>query len=235
MLTRKTYKNVSDKNANDMNAPNDIASASDQNKLDILLVNITQINSNITEIKESISVIENKISGLSSSLDCVAKECNNNTTQIRSLDCKMERLEQYTRRNNLRLFGVNESGGEEADLLVVDVIKKNLNIDICVADIERTHRVGVHTPSNSKSRPIIIKFVSYRVRNEVFRKKKNLKGTQYYFREDLTKIRADILNKMVKKFGYGKVWTTDGKFYWKESNGDIKNTYDLEELLKICE
>lgn len=236
MLTRKSNKNVPDKNVTGMYAENvDTVPGSDNNKLDIVLTNINQINSNITEIKVSISEIENKVGDLFASLDTVAKECNNNTSQIRFLDCKMEKLEQYTRRNNLRLFGVQESNGENTDLLVMDVVKNTLNVNISLMDIERTHRIGRSAANTNHPRPIIIKFVSYRVRNEVFRLKKNLKGTKYYFKEDLTKIRVDILGKMIRKFGYGKVWTVDGKFYWNDTNGKIKNSSDLEELLGLCE
>lgn len=87
---------------------------------------------------------------------------------IRLVDKKLESLEQYTRRNNLGLFGVEEKSYENTNVLAMDIIRNKLNVNINLSDIERSHRVGNNRVGNHKPRAIIIKFGSYRVREQIF-------------------------------------------------------------------
>lgn len=72
-------------------------------------------------------------------------------------------------------------------------------------DIERTHRTV--KPGNKSHRAIIIKFRSYRTRNNVFKAKKLLKGSSLVLKQDLTK----LLGRAATKWGAKNVWTRDGK------------------------
>ena len=121
-------------------------------------------------------------------------------------------LEQYQRRNNLRIFGVPENKKENADAVVMNVFTKQLGVMITEADIDRSHRVGI--PKEGKPRPLIVKFVSYRKRSEIFRCKRALKGTGITIREDLTHGRLQELQKAILKYGLRNVWTEDGKIVY---------------------
>jgi hypothetical protein len=89
--------------------------------------------------------------------------------------------EQYSRRTNLKISGIEEQGREEnTDDLVLDVINnlilKHQGVSLNYSHIGRTHRVGPPPTTSTKNRPrhIIIRFISYRDRDLVFRNKKNL-------------------------------------------------------------
>lgn len=236
MAPKKTVceKNAFDKNAvaKTDNTDTDISTTvSCESKLDILLNAVTAINVNISDIKTSIGAIEDKINVLSSSLDDVRRECNLNANNLQKLDYRLEQLEQYSRRYNLRLFGMQETNGERPDVVVVEWLKSHLKISVELKDIDRAHRVGPKM-QNGKQRPIIIKFMSYGVRNKVYQVKKLLKGTPFVLKEDLTKARADIMVKMVNKFGQSKVWTRDGKICWMHG-ATIHSTNNLQEAEKL--
>ena len=64
--------------------------------------------------------------------------------------------------------------------------------------------------TGDRPRPIIVKYVSYRKRSEVFRSKKILTGSGITVREDLTKHRYQLLQDAIAKFGLKNVWTMDG-------------------------
>ncbi|KAB0800560.1 hypothetical protein PPYR_06300 [Photinus pyralis] len=125
------------------------------------------------------------------------------------VDARLDALEQYSRRNNLRLFGIKECSNENPDQLAIEVIQQKLNVNIELRDIDRSHRVGL--PRDGKSRAILIKFVSYRLRAEVFKKKKLLKGTHYSIKEDLTKSRLSLLQEAASRYGGHNVWSYDGR------------------------
>ena len=47
-----------------------------------------------------------------------------------------------------------------------------LGLQVNDTDLDRSHRIGRKTQRSTKPRPIIVKFVSYKVRAEVFRSKR---------------------------------------------------------------
>ena len=55
------------------------------------------------------------------------------------------------------------------DEVVMQTIKSEMDIDIDVKDIDRTHRIGGKT--ENKQRPIIVKFAKYLERLKVFNSK----------------------------------------------------------------
>ena len=65
---------------------------------------------------------------------------------------------------------------------------------VSFSNIDRSHRLG-NKHTGSRPWPTIIKFVRYNVRNEIFRKKKILKGKVVSITENLTKKRIIDHNK----------------------------------------
>ncbi|KAJ4426184.1 hypothetical protein ANN_26993 [Periplaneta americana] len=88
-------------------------------------------------------------------------------------------------------------------------VGKRIGVDVNVMDIDRSHRIGRRDVGN-RPRPIIVKFVIYRKRSEVFKNKRLLKKSGVTIREDLTRIRHNILKEAINKFGVNSVWTQDG-------------------------
>ncbi|KAK3933313.1 RNA-directed DNA polymerase from mobile element jockey [Frankliniella fusca] len=117
------------------------------------------------------------------------------------VEIKVDELEQYGRRNNLRIFGVPEKQKEDTDSIVMEVSEK-IGVHLNFSDIDRSHRVG---RKGSSDRPIIVKFVSYARRSEVFGNKKHLKNTKIIIREDLTVCRLQLLKEAVSKFLHTKL------------------------------
>lgn len=149
---------------------------------------------------------------------------------------KIDDLEQYSRRKNLRIYGVPEEKGEDTTKKVLDICKNVLKLDTSVHDIDRCHRIRTKSPKkeNSKKPPaILVKFVRYNTRRLVFNNKKMLKGNKFYFiKEDLTKTRLEILTAANEIFGFKNVFTLDGTIYvYKEGRRhSIRSVADLDKL-----
>ena len=94
------------------------------------------------------------------------------------LENKIDRQEQYFRRNCILIHGIAENKEENTDQQAIDFINDNLDIKIDEIDIDRSHRNGRYDKTKKKARPIIIvKFARYNVRGRVFRERWKLKGT----------------------------------------------------------
>lgn len=123
---------------------------------------------------------------------------------------RVDDLEQYSRRNCLLIHGIPEKTRESTTDLSLDLFYNKLGIDIDYHDIDRTHRIGSQRRSGSKPRPIIVKFVSYQARDEVWFNKSKLKNTKITVTESLTKIRQQLFRAARMKVGMKNCWTHDG-------------------------
>lgn len=208
-----------------------------EEKFNILLNKISDMSEQLFDLKKCFGSVEDKITILTNNMDVLCKKCDDNALQIRKVDYAVEAVEQYTRRNNLRVFGIPEEKGENTDQILMRIFEQKLGVAISFADIEKSHRLGKTPAVRDKGRPIIVRFASYRTRATVFSNKKKLKGSGITVREDLTKVRIDLLQKVQKAFGTRQVWTVDGKIFWVENvQGKlVKMTKKIEELHHILQ
>ena len=84
-------------------------------------------------------------------------------------------------------------------------------MSITEADIERTHRIGKLRDPGQKSRLIIVKFVRYNDRKNVFNRKSKLKEKNIAITESLTTTRMEKLKEAREIYDFKNVWTSDGK------------------------
>ena len=131
--------------------------------------------------------------------------------------CKAEKelneIQQYQRRNSLRITGIDETAGEITDVIVKKLVEEKLGVKLGDKDIERCHRVGKPNNKSKKPRNILIKFTSYKPRSTVIKQRRKLKGTKITIQEDLTKQNQELLKKASRKPGVVSSWTQDGRVY----------------------
>ena len=121
---------------------------------------------------------------------------------------------QYSRRNCLLVHGVQEQEQENTDNIVLNVIKKHLDIELSVKDLDMSHIIG-KSNSKSKRRRIIVKFISYNDRRQIFDNKKRLKGTGE--KRYITAEKMRQLKNARDQFGFNNVWSIDGRIMYKDS------------------
>ena len=182
---------------------------SDIQKIGVIVTDTfkTQISDLVT------SVVNGVIAGLKSTISSLEKENSDLRKKVVDLEGRADAAEQYSRRNSLRVAGILEETNEDIDK-IIHGLASTLNVDMELADIDRSHRVG--RPGPGKQRDIIVKFVSYRTRRKLYgvrvqTKSKELKGV--FINEDLTRVRSRILSKarrMVKNKHISSAWTSDG-------------------------
>ena len=145
--------------------------------------------------------------------------------KIYGLNRVIDRQEQYSRRNYILLHGVKESENEDTDTVVTETFNELLQEKLTDIDIDRSHWIG-RLKKGKQSRPIIIKFARYNIRNRVFKNKKKLKDTGIIITESLTQKRMQMLTKARNEFLFKNVWTQDGKILVKSDDNTIKVYYD---------
>ena len=136
--------------------------------------------------------------------------------RVEATEEKMDDLEQYSRSNCLILHkceNVPKQGKYlECEEYVCDVLNKNLPLSakLQASDIDIAHPLPTKTTSHS---PVIVKFLRRTQRNEVYAKKRALKGKGMVITESLTRRRLQLVEAAREAFGWSSVWTFKGDVY----------------------
>lgn len=195
-------------------------------KTDITM-NEAAINHIIQQVSSNISNnIDEKFVKLQLNLKSFQKQLNKNRTDLIKIDHRVDSLEQYTRRCNLRFYGLQHPHQENVSTTLMNFIINHLKIsDFTINDIEHSYKVS--------EQMCIAKFKSHEMKQKIYNSKKILKGTKFVIREDLTVFRHKAVLAAVSKYGPSNVWTIDGKIRLKIQGDTIKPT--LEDLEKIID
>ena len=167
-------------------------------------------------------------------------------TTINNLRLAVADLDQYSRRNCLQIFGIEEQDNESTDDIICQLARDSLGVTISKDDIDRSHRVGDPNKqpmrmkdgkSVRRARPIVVKFTSYRTRHAVISRRRSLKGTDVVIQEQLTKANVQLLKSAKKINNVLNAWSSDGRVIVKlqASNGKtinkvIRDESDLHSL-----
>ena len=168
------------------------------------------------------------------------KRINDLEVKVRELEAKNDELEQYSRRNSLRISGIPEDPFEDVSEKTLELIKTDLGKkDFTISAIDRVHRVGTKT-NGAQPRSILVKFATYRERAAVYKRRSSLKdrvGASIYINEDLTKSRATLLYKARKAKKDKTIldcWTADGNILVKDWRGRVANIRHEEDLQRVA-
>lgn len=143
-----------------------------------------------------------------------------------NFDENLNNLEQYGRRNNIRITGINDDvEKQQSDATTYIIVKKlneKLKLNLTIADIDISHRIGPYKVG--KHRPILAKFVHRQTKVNIMKVAKQLKGTNIYLNEDLTHINQEVLAAM-RRNARDKIehcWSFEGKLYARFIHEDKK-------------
>ena len=128
--------------------------------------------------------------------------------KIKTLEVSLENQAQHSRRNCLLIHGAVKKLNEDTDETAIQIFKDCLGVDVTKVCIDRSHRLG---SANEKS-PIIVKFLSYNLRNLVFQNKKKLKDLGIVITEVLTPHRRACVKRLTELRKKGLIysnWTVD--------------------------
>ena len=192
------------------------------------------INKITSIMSQQVAITMNKTiqAACQKSIEPYAKKIQEQDETIKHLQSKMSVLEneledqqQYSRRTSLRFNNVRLPASEngkvifpvDTDNLVLNICNQDLEQNISLADIGRTHTIGKIKGGKAS---IIARFISYRKRQEVYSHKRKLKNhhDNTFVSENLTRKRFNlvrILNQHRKRGDINSYWTQDGRIIVK--------------------
>ena len=167
--------------------------------LKVLTSRLGNVESTIDKMKEDARAVESSIKGMDKSLTYLNKEVEELRGTVEDKDKQIEYLhtqhlylESYSRRENLKFFGIPEneaSASERKDAVgTIYVLCEFLHNVLGFGDpkrnmeFQRVHRIGKFV--RGKPRPILARFLRYQDRETVLPAGSGLKDTEYMILQD---------------------------------------------------
>jgi len=201
------------------------------------------------EFSNRLSVIEGRLDAVESKLDdMMSTSIGQSSTVDESLVKELEAVkrmsrdsvlqandnEQYSRRNNLRIKGLElkkDCSTQECIIAVVEFLRLQMHCRVDAENIDIAHpvkRKADSTPDRDQQRSrtgvmeptVLVRFHSRAVRDNVMRERRILKGSKYAVSEDLTTLNVQTLNRLKNNSSVDKTWSWNGKLYALLKNGN---------------
>lgn len=217
--------------------------AENQSKLE----GIETIQNELKVIRESLTTTQ----AASEEAEKIAKKSMEETTKLRSeisslkAEIKQEKdarikLEIQQRKLNLKFYGLEEEEGTESDSLCETKIKEIFKqpMGAYAIQLSNCYRLGQKSSAPQKfPRPVLISFTYAKERQEVWYKKKNLKGTPYIIKEDLPheieeRIKLLIPSYMAAKKSGIRTRMSEDKLYIENDKYTVETMHQLPTDLK---
>lgn len=189
------------------------------------------------ELLKRIETLETKVESLETANKSLKTQIETHTTNTNEVDIKkitrrMVEMEQYSRKANLKIYGLEENTGdgdrdreagapgpaieEDTQAVVLTMLKDNLGVTIDPGEVVAVHRL----PTNrNMARPIIIKFVRREPRSVILANRKKLKGKKISIQEDLCRDMQLVFNRVYKDARAVKSWTINGRVFFTVPGG----------------
>ncbi|XP_068749331.1 uncharacterized protein [Montipora capricornis] len=147
---------------------------------------IDQIRIETQGLKQSLEFTQGDVSAMKEKAEMDLQKTNEELDTLRkritSLELQLQteienniKLEQYTRRENLRFNNIEEIEGEDCKSVIHDIIKNDLGIDSKNIKFHAVHRVGKNV--EGRHQPIIARFISREDRDLIWKNRSKIKSS----------------------------------------------------------
>ena len=197
-------------------------------KLDAVSEDLRNLKMELSDVKRNNKSLKKKVYAL----EDYAEECD---VKIFNLEKRMNKIEQYTRRENIEISGISDQvQHNELDKTVVDLLAL-MNVNISTNDIEACHKL----PDKQNPYNVIVRFTNRKIAIDCFRKKKLLKEhhdpvvNSCFVSENLSPAMKEIMDEC-KALQHDNlitsVWSFNGIIKIKFNNGFEVNTRKIFHL-----
>lgn len=154
---------------------------------------ISELKNENEELRRSLEFSQNELTefkGVVERQERKVAELESVVSTLSELPDRVREMEDYSRRNNVRVSGIPPLPQENSEKLqahIQAILREKMNIS---PTIDVVHRTG--QPMPGKPRPVVVRFVKHKDRQDCLKSTPKLKGSDIYISEDLSKATVDI-------------------------------------------
>lgn len=173
---------------------------------------VTEVQQSQKEISSKLADIHGRLTAVEAS-SCIIEQVKHDISRLQSenalLKARLFELEDRSRRDNLIFHGIPDGVSEswsQSETKLLALIQDDLGVQITSDVIQRSHRIGAYV--DGKTRPIIAKFSSFKVRDLVLQAGQKLRPKKLAVSEDFCASTRFARKKLIE---YGKACNTSFK------------------------
>lgn len=177
-----------------------------------------------TELEETVTLMQQENKKLKD-------EMRNIKLEVRTVKNHAVTNEQYSRKNNIKIFGMKEEQNEDCVQKVIELAREKLKVELTTSQVEVAHR----TRSQRKPQPIIVRFNNHTTKMQVLRNRSKLKGVGVSMAEDLCRDLMTVYNRVKEDQRVVSTWAWNGKVFVKDRRGktySVQYGQNLDDLLQ---
>ena len=111
------------------------------------------------------------------------------------------------------------------------MLQSKLEMDVNINDIDIAHRLGKFRKDGN--RPVIVKFLSRKKKNQALYKRRALKGSSIVIKEDIATENQKLLENVASQDCVKTTWTKDANVYALLHNTKIIKVDRLTDINKL--
>ena len=208
---------------------------------------------------EKVAEMTSKIDGLILDNNTLRESINKTNASLRKAEKKLQKAEfvardamrksnyneQYSRKNNIKIYGVSEAKDENTEEVVEKVLIDKMNYTITKTDITAVHRIP---GKQGQHRPILLKMKNNNSKAEIMRKWAALKKAKskaqgqsqeqgqsqsalggFRLANDITKLNANLITTLLNHPDVTAAWYFNGSVYAEHNSKRMKFDIPFEE------
>lgn len=214
----KKHQDKIDKNFND--------------KIEHLKRENSELKDNITRLESEKRALKHELDETNEALNDIHVRLAETENMSKSAFAKANYNEQYSRKFNVKIYGIPESRDEDP-LESVNGALKDIGAEIQGNDVTAIHRIP---GKRDEHRPIVIKFQKPAAKAQIMKKRSDIKKLNkgWKISDDVTKANATLISNLNKDERISSAWYFNGSVYGQCGNRRIKFDIfdDIERKLK---
>lgn len=171
------------------------------------------VKNDLSDMETKVQAVQSKNKSLEQKNTELSEKIKEMSESIINQEIHLNDIEQYTRRNNIRIYGIDDRNrdetAQETTYTLLNFFRDQLSVSLKPSDIDIAHRMGRFQKEGN--RIVICRFVSRSVRNDLMKKRSALKGSTFVIRDDLTRKNAKLLEKTSEVENVKSAWSDQGK------------------------
>ena len=184
---------------------------------------LEEMRGTLFELEKQMEDCRNKVEGYKCAFETNNEEIHALKTSNSVLRSRCIDLEQYSRRNNIRILGIDDpkqtETADDTTAKVITMLQSKLEMDVNINDIDIAHRLGKFRKDGN--RPVIVKFLSRKKKNQALYKRRALKGSSIVIKEALATENQKLLENVASQDCVKTTWTKDADVYALLHNTNI--------------
>jgi hypothetical protein len=185
------------------------------------LKSVQKINSDVFDLKQENDGLKADIRDLRKTQEDMLDQVRACTQRVGFLERKCVRLEQQSRKPNIRVFKMPEQEGENCKEEVVKLINEKLNVEMSVEALDAAHRLPETKTEKTPAAQVIVKFARRVDKRKVMANRKLLKGSGVSFADDLCFELVSLMNRIKKDDNVADVWQWEGRVFFRDKNNKV--------------